>query len=422
MLHFAIQYFRLEIKKNISLIIIIASSMMALNTRVAMLYNLAFDSSFQWQLTFDNSEIMLRSLVIWLFMVICIYLILYSVNYYHKVNSKVLGLLKIFGYTTKEISLFFLIQMIIIVVVAFGLCTLLNFIFLPLLFHIMSFCLQRSISFDYFEEYYFITVIYFFLIILIILFVELRYIIQTPTTNLLKGDHMVSYKIKIKSRFKEILYCFLFLYGLYISAAEPLSMNLIIPLLFCIYGVIGLIRYTLPGLIEHIIEKKDIKGEMIVILKNCIFLTGQMKTLILFCIMINAMMFLLIYYHWNYSIYMIDSLFIYIISNLMLNYIIFQRFKIRRLDSCHTYKKLYTLGYDITMIQKNAIKEIALFYLILIVGISIYFVILTGANIIRGYLPIESVFIVFGYLVPVLIMWVITDYRERRTILQWKTL
>ena len=53
--------------------------------------------------------------------------------------------------------------------------------------------------FVFFEKSYLDTLAFFFLTILVIVFVEFRYIIQTPTTHLIKGDETISYKIKTKS-------------------------------------------------------------------------------------------------------------------------------------------------------------------------------------------------------------------------------
>ena len=262
--------------------------------------------------------------------------------------------------------------------------------------------------------------IFFLLTVLITVFVELRYIIQTPTTHLIKGDDIVSYKIKEKNKIKELMYFLLFLCGLFISITQKLSMNLTIPLLLCIYGITGMIQYTIPRIIQSVIKKNSIDGEMIVVLKNYIFLIMQMKTLILLCIMMNLMMSLMIYYHMDHQIYMVDFLFIYIISNLILSYIIYQRFNIRRLDGKKNYKKLYTLGYDMKTIQKYAKKEISLFYLTIIIGISIYVLILSGVNIIKGVIPISSMLISMGYIIPIVIMWITTVFKERREILQWK--
>ena len=68
--------------------------------------------------------------------------------------------------------------------------------------------------------------------------------------------------------FKEFLYVALFLYGLYIILTSTLKINLIVPLSLCIFGINGIIKYTLPRMIQVILLRKDVKGETLVMLKT----------------------------------------------------------------------------------------------------------------------------------------------------------
>ena len=69
--------------------------------------------------------------------------------------------------------------------------------------------------FVFFEKSYLDTLAFFFLTILVIVFVEFRYIIQTPTTHLIKGDETISYKIKQKVCLKNFVCCFIFIWFIY---------------------------------------------------------------------------------------------------------------------------------------------------------------------------------------------------------------
>lgn len=88
--------------------------------------------------------------------------LIYSTNYYNKIHSKILGLLKIFGYTTKEIVLFFMIQITIILSISFILFTLLSMLVTPLLFKFISFYLQEKMVFVFFEKSYLDTLAFSF--------------------------------------------------------------------------------------------------------------------------------------------------------------------------------------------------------------------------------------------------------------------
>ena len=108
----------------------------------------------------------------------------------------------------------------------------------------------------------------------------------------------------------------LFLYGLYIILTSTLKINLIVPLSLCTFGINGIIKYTLPRMIQVILLRKDVKGETLVMLKNYIFIINQMGMLILLSILINLMMPLMIYIyldHYNYK--MFDMLLCYIQKN-----------------------------------------------------------------------------------------------------------
>lgn len=420
MIGFTFKYFFKEMKKNISMIGVITGSLLLLSLILSMFYNTTLNPNL------DADDItaffmdLFRSTVLLVFMLICIYLIVYSANYYNKVHSRILGLLKIFGYTNQEIVVFFVIQLVIILVVSFMLFTLLRIIVTPLLFKFISFYLHEHVSTALFGKGYTDTLAFFFLTILVIIFVEFRYIIQTPTTHLVKGDEVISYKIKTKSLFKEFLYVFLFIYGLYVMATSTLKIDLIVPLSLCVFGVNGLVKYTIPRIIQILIQRKNISGEMMVVLKNYIFIINQMSVLILLSILINLIMPVMIYVYIDQSGFFIEFVLMYIFTNLILNYIIYQRFNIRRLENINSYKKLFTLGYDLKSIKKYSKKEIFLFYLTLFMCISIYLLTLSISLIIKEVLPLKALLICLAYIIPMTVMYLVTDYKEGRSVLSWK--
>lgn len=90
---------------------------------------------------------------------------------------------------------------------------------------------------------------------------------------------------------------------------------------------------------------------MMVVLKNYIFIINQMSMLILLSILINLMMPVMIYVYVDISGFFIEFVLMYVFTNLILNYIIYQRLNIRRLENKNSYKKLFTLGYDLKSIK-----------------------------------------------------------------------
>ena len=119
MFDFTLKYFFKEIKKNISMIGVITGAMLLLSLILSMFYNTTLNPPLKTDDLAAFFMELFRLTVILIFMLICIYVVVYSTNYYNKIHSKILGLLKIFGYTTKEIVLFFMIQITIILSISF---------------------------------------------------------------------------------------------------------------------------------------------------------------------------------------------------------------------------------------------------------------------------------------------------------------
>ena len=113
-------------------------------------------------------------------------------------------------------------------------------------------------------------------------------------------------------------------------------------------------------------------------------------------------------------------MFMLIYLDFLLNYIIYQRLNIRRLENKNSYKKLFTLGYDLKSIKKYSKKEIFLFYLTLFMCISIYLLTLSISLILKEVLPLKALFICLAYIIPMTVMYLITDYKEGRSVLSWK--
>ena len=60
-------------------------------------------------------------------------------------------------------------------------------------------------------------------------------------------------------------------------ATSTLKIDLIVPLSLCVFGVNGIVKHTLPRIIQTLIQRKNISGEMMVVLKNYIFIINRIK-------------------------------------------------------------------------------------------------------------------------------------------------
>ena len=120
MLRFAIEYLIKEKKKSTNLLLTATCSLLAMELILEMYYDpLLSPFYYEGLVGFFNS--LYRMVIILLVLFALVYLIVCSCQYYNTLHSKVLGLLKIFGYKTREIVFFFLIQIIIVLGVAFAL-------------------------------------------------------------------------------------------------------------------------------------------------------------------------------------------------------------------------------------------------------------------------------------------------------------
>ena len=186
MFGFIFEYFMREKKKSLSLIGVVTASLVLLNMTLNMFYDTTLNPPLDMINSMSDFFITLfRLSIIFLFMVVCVYLIVYSTNYYNKVNSKILGILKIFGFSTTQIVVFFLTQVMIILAISFVLYTILSIILMPLLFKGIYWYLQQRYVFAHSMRTYFETIAFLFMVTLLMLFLEFRYIIQTPTTHLI---------------------------------------------------------------------------------------------------------------------------------------------------------------------------------------------------------------------------------------------
>lgn len=420
MIGFTFKYFFKEMKKNVSMIGVVSSALLLLSLILNMFYNTVLNPPLNPNDLAAFFVGLLRFTIIMLFMLMCIYLVIYSINYYNKVHSRILGLLKIFGNTTYEIVIFFTLQIVIILLISFLVFTLLNIVVTPLLFKLISYYIKKTVTTILFGKAYLDTLAFFFLTILVIIFVEFRYIIQTPTTHLIKGDEVISYKIKSKNLFKEILYFLLLCYGLFIIVTSKLELDLVVPLSLCVIGINGIIKYTIPRIVQTVIQQNNMSGELLVVLKNYIFIINQMGVLVFLSVLINLVMPLMIYMYMNKVGFFLGFVMMYIFTNLILNYIIYQRLSIRRIDNKKSYTKLYTLGYDLKSIKKYTKIENTLFFLTLFIGIAIYFFTLSISLILKNAIPPTAIFVCLIYIIPMFVILVITNYKEGRSVLSWK--
>lgn len=420
MFKFGIEYFFKQKNKNLNLIAIITSVLVLFSIVLSMFYDQKLTPPLDFSSWTNFLISLFRMSIIFLLLAAFVYFIIYSCNYYNKINSQILGLLKIFGHTTGEIVFFFMIQILMVLIISFVLFMIISLVTIPVLFKWIYVYLKQQLYFSYSLDAYYNTFAFLFLILLIMIFNELMYIIQTPTTHLLKNDEIISFKFKKKKKFKQGLYILLFCYGIYIIIVEPLDIYHIVPIDICILGINGIVKYVIPEYISLYLKKHEVKGEMIVTLKNYLLTIKQINVLMILDVVCNLTLMLLIWFFLDNKGAFVGYLAINIMVNIIIHYCLYYRLKVRSSSQTGMYKKLYVLGYDKESLKEYYHKEVNLVYFTLLLILSIYIITLSICTIINQNISILYLSLLLTYLIPLFISYIAIYIKEGGNLEQWK--
>lgn len=420
MFQFGIEYFFKQKNKNLNLIAVITSILVLFSIVLSMFYDQTFTPPLDPHSYVNFYIDLFRMSIIFLLLAAFVYFIIYSCNYYNKMNSKILGLLKMFGHTTNEIVCFFMIQIVLILFISLVLFMIISLIIIPFIFKWIYMYLEYQLYFSYSIEAYINTFAFLFFILLIMIFDEVMYIIQTPITHLLKNDEIVSFKLKRKKKYKQCLYILLFCYGIYIIIAEPLDIYHIVPIDICILGINGIVKYVIPEYISLYLKRHEVNGEILVTLKNYLYTIQQTNVLIILDVVINLTFMLLIWFFLENRGAFIGYVAINILVNIIINYCLYYKLGTRSAIQMGTYKKLYVLGYDEKSLKKYFRLEICLVYFTILFILSVYLVVLSICTIIKQNLSIRYLSIIMIYILPLIVSYIATNIKEGEKVERWK--
>lgn len=410
MLSFAVEYLIKEKKKSLHLLLTMAGSFLTLEMILAMYYDPLLTPLNYTGLAafFDN---LYRMIIIFLVLFAFVYMMIYSCQYYNKIHSKVLGLLKIFGYTTKEIVFFFLIQIVIILMMAFALFLIFNIPLTTLLFKIIYAALNENYVFSFCQKPFFETIGILFMLFIMIMMIEMMYVIQSPTVKLLKNDAMISFKVKRNVFIRKLLSLLLFGYGIYVLITETFNLMIFVTASLCALGLSGVLKYIIPDLIEWILKKKYVKAELLVVWKNVIFLLKSTSALIVFTLIINIIIQFYVYVFIDQIGAFIEYMIILFVVNVVIGYLTYLKLRVRSMNKNH-YHNLYILGYSRKDIRKYCRLEITLFYLITWLMISIYPLLMLLAVYRLHVFNVLSLYVLLGYFLPLFTSYLFAYSRE----------
>lgn len=422
MLYFACEYFLKEKKKSINLISILTVSLLILGMMLTM-YN---DVNLTPPIDFDTikafSLSLLRLSVFMLMLAVFVYLIIYSSSYYQKTNSQILGLLKIFGLPDSQIFYFFFIQMLFMTLIAYGLYAMFSLVTIPVLMKVIYAFLNQNTGFINMGNVNFEVIVFLLLIMLFILLSQLSYIIRMPVSDLMKNDEIVSFQLKKTSFFQRTKYLGLFVFGFVVMIIEKFDIQVIIPLLLCVFGIKGMIQYVIPFWIEKFLKHREISGQMLVVIKNCLLLLQQMNVIVILNVVVCLTHMILIFYYRHQQGLFIEYIIIYILGSLVLNAVIYQRLQIRRLNQKQLYQKLFILGYDCYEIKKYCCLEISLFYMVQLIIQSLYLGTMSWVIMVLQKGSLWYICLFLYDILIFLIFYLLAYYMERVNVKLWKKL
>ena len=252
MVRFSLQMFLKERKKSLNLLIVITT---VLEIWLVLLdffadpvinYRLkrAFINMSDFYQLFDG---MFKGTIILIVIIVSFSLIVYACNYYNKIHSKTIGLLKIKGYSNLQLVIYMMIQLMVIVMTAYILALLSFLIVIP----IFKLFVYRYLKINNDIFGYNISILLQSLSLLVILFVYLalmqfNYSIQSKIPDLLKNDYVIS-KTKNHIICPGASYVYLIFYGIGIVSvySGDLGQGMILPACISAIGGYGIVKTTL---------------------------------------------------------------------------------------------------------------------------------------------------------------------------------
>lgn len=401
MLKFAIEYFMKEKKKSTNLLLTAMCSLLAIELILEMYYDpLLSPFYYEGLIGFFNS--LYRMVIILLVIFAFVYLIVCSCQYYNTLHSKVLGLLKIFGYKTREIVFFFLMQIIIVLGMAFALFIILHIPVKYMVFKIIYASLNKNYVFIFHQKSFYETIAILFMFLIMIIMMEMRYVIQSHTVRLLNDQNLMTLKIYRNRVFRQLFSCLLFGYGIYVLLSEPVTIGLFVTISLCALSLSGIIKYTLSDLIEWFLKKPSVKATSLVVWKNLLFLLKAMSGIVVFMLVINIIIQFYIYVFIDVPGAYIEYMVILYLVNMIIGYLVYLRLRVYSMAQ-ERYYNLYVLGYSRKEIKKYSCQEIVLFYLLVTVLISIYPLLMLWAINRISIFEARYMTVLLGYLLPLMV-------------------
>lgn len=363
-----------------------------------------------------------KSLIFLTVCLICISLIVYSCQYYNKINSKFIGFLRISGYQPIKVVGYQMIQMVIILIISYILAMLISLIFIPLMNIFIYNYMNIDISiFDYSYEAFIEALWFVGAVLLVLLFMQFEYVNQSYIPSLIKGDDTVSFKIYKRNIVFEVIYILLIISGLIFVTIEPLNQGKMIPSLLCAIGIYGVIKRILPPYLKKRSMQKNIDGFKSIFYGQFILLTKQLNLFIFFYFLIDILTVITVLANKEDPRFLITYQVAYLVCNILLDCALISRFRLRRVHKESYYDNLYKLGLTPQEIKHICLKEVFFLYTFIFMMVIIYLSLVFVPCLLRKEVTLLLVMVLMmEFVFPIVISGMVSLYEERRYIEKWK--
>ena len=424
MVRFSLQMFLKERKKSLNLLIVITT---VLEIWLVLLdffadpvinYRLkrAFINMSDFYQLFDG---MFKGTIILIVIIVSFSLIVYACNYYNKIHSKTIGLLKIKGYSNLQLVIYMMIQLMVIVMTAYILALLSFLIVIP--FFKLFVYRYLKINNDIFG--YNISILLQSLSLLVILFVYLalmqfNYSIQSKIPDLLKNDYVIS-KTKNHIICPGASYVYLIFYGIGIVSvySGDLGQGMILPACISAIGGYGIVKTTLVKSLKKKLSNWLIDGKKNLVLSNYLFNLQQFKVMFLMNMIVTIILSTMICVNYHDNAYFVLFMLAYILTLIILDYALVNRFSINRLNKKRYYQTLYRIGLNKAEILKISKQEILYTYMtILVLSMGYLLNLVLRFAFLNKISILLAILIILEFFIPLFFAYLITINQERRSI------
>ena len=340
MIRIALEMLSVNIRKAKSLIISLASMI----TMSAIMIDFMENPNMQIEFLFISEESTELSIVYFLLIILCVWLVSYSCQYYIRVNSREFAIVRLAGFNAFDLLKYMTIQSIIIILIAFLISICLAIILIPLVHYVIytAFSISRSILYvpvNVFLQTFIIVI----LTAILIVFLELYFINQIRIPEMIEDHNIIAYKIRRGAiKIPPAIFLILYLLGLAIICySDTILFGTSVVLCIGAIGAYGIFYYFIPNYLQKRIDKKRLKPFNYIINGNIALFLQQSKIIISLIMLTAIVIPILIFNTEENSIYYLQLHIIFILINIVACMTLYNRFNVDFSRKKELYKNFY---------------------------------------------------------------------------------